>query len=269
MSNGSDMKKEFTIGCEFFFSFMLEMKAKEGSKINKPCRSVSGMVSFVRIKFGSVNIRMRLRNKPWAKEKIAQHPEYILAEPETLKGKWQEVFPQSQPLHIEIGSGKGRFITEMAKAHPDINYVGIEVYQSVIVTALDRAIEAGLPNLKLLNINADDLEKIFAEDEVDRIYLNFSDPWPKKRHEKRRLTYKKYLKIYENILKRHGEIHFKTDNQGLFEYSLKSFSEYGLLLTFISLDLHHSDFEGNIMTEYEEKFSAKGNRIYRCEVQYR
>ena len=109
---------------------------------------------------------------------------------------------------------------------------------------------------------------IFAKGDVSRVYLNFSDPWPKTRHEKRRLTYKSFLKLYEDILPNKGEIHFKTDNQGLFEYSLRSFSEYGLLLKFVSLDLHQSDFEGNIMTEYEEKFSEKGNRIYRCEVQY-
>ncbi|MDP4107742.1 MAG: tRNA (guanosine(46)-N7)-methyltransferase TrmB [Bacillota bacterium] len=211
---------------------------------------------------------MRLRHKPWAQEKIEQYPQYIVANPEMHKGKWHEPFEKKQPLHIEIGTGKGRFITEMAKAHPDINYIGIEVYKSVIVDALDKLIEADLPNLKLLNIDANNLEKYFAKSDVDRIYLNFSDPWPKTRHEKRRLTYKSFLKHYENILKDGGEIHFKTDNQGLFEYSLMSFSQYGLLLKYLSLDLHHSDFEGNIMTEYEQKFSEKGNRIYRCEVKY-
>jgi tRNA (guanine-N7-)-methyltransferase len=211
---------------------------------------------------------MRLRHKPWAQEKIDQHPQYVVANPEMHKGKWHESFEKKQPLHIEIGTGKGRFITEMAKAHPDINYIGIEVYKSVIVDALDKLIEADLPNLKLLNIDANDLEKFFAKNDVDRIYLNFSDPWPKTRHEKRRLTYKSFLKLYENILKDAGEIHFKTDNQGLFEYSLMSFSQYGLLLKYLSLDLHHSDFEGNIMTEYEQKFSEKGNRIFRCEVKY-
>jgi tRNA (guanine-N7-)-methyltransferase len=211
---------------------------------------------------------MRLRNKPWAKDKIDSHPQYVIQNPEMHKENWGQVFEKRQPLHIEIGSGKGRFITEMAKANPDINYIGIEVYQSVIVAALDRLIEAELPNVKLLNVNANDLEKFFAKNDVDRIYLNFSDPWPKKRHDKRRLTYKSYLKLYENILKDSGEIHFKTDNQGLFEYSLMSFSQYGLLLKFISLDLHKSDFEGNIMTEYEQRFSEMGHRIYRCEVQY-
>ncbi|MGG3738128.1 tRNA (guanosine(46)-N7)-methyltransferase TrmB [Aeribacillus pallidus] len=211
---------------------------------------------------------MRLRNKPWAKDKIKQYPQYIIPTPEQYKGKWNELFGNTNPLHIEIGTGKGRFITEMAKANPHINYIGIELYESVIVSALDRLIEAELPNVKLLNVNAKDLKEYFAKGDVERIYLNFSDPWPKKRHAKRRLTYKSFLEIYEDILVDEGEIHFKTDNQGLFEYSLISFSEYGLLLKFISLDLHNSDFEGNIMTEYEEKFSSRGQRIYRCEVKY-
>ncbi len=211
---------------------------------------------------------MRLRHKPWAKDKIDNHPQYVIPNPEMQKGNWNAVFEKAQPLHIEIGSGKGRFVTEMAKANPDINYIGIELFQSVIVAALDRVIEAELPNVKLLNVNANDLEKFFAKNDVDRIYLNFSDPWPKKRHEKRRLTYKSFLKQYENILKDEGEIHFKTDNQGLFEYSLMSFSQYGLLLKYVSLDLHKSDFEGNIMTEYEQKFSEMGHRIYRSEVKY-
>ncbi|MED4203031.1 tRNA (guanosine(46)-N7)-methyltransferase TrmB [Neobacillus mesonae] len=211
---------------------------------------------------------MRLRNKPWAKDKIAQNPQYVVPNPEDYKGKWHEAFGNQQPLHIEVGTGKGRFITEMAKAHPDNNYIGIELFDSVIVAALDRLIEADLPNLKLLNVNANDLAKYFTKNDVDRVYLNFSDPWPKTRHEKRRLTYKDFLKLYEDIMVDGGEIHFKTDNQGLFEYSLMSFSAYGMLLKFISLDLHKSDFEGNMMTEYEQKFSEQGNRIYRCEVKF-
>lgn len=211
---------------------------------------------------------MRLRHKPWAKDKIEQHPQYIVANPELYKGKWQELFGNNHPIHIEVGTGKGRFITEMAKANPDINYMGIELYDSVIVAALDRLIEADLPNLRLLNVNAADLDKYFAKNDVDRVYLNFSDPWPKVRHEKRRLTYKDFLRLYEDIMVDGGEIHFKTDNQGLFEYSLMSFSAYGLLLKYLSLDFHKSGYEGNIMTEYEEKFSDIGNRIYRCEVKY-
>jgi tRNA (guanine-N7-)-methyltransferase len=212
---------------------------------------------------------MRQRNKPWAKDKLAEYPQYVISEPEKYKGKWKEAFDNDQPLHIEIGTGKGRFITGMAKANPENNYIGIELADSVIVTALDRIIEDELPNVKLLNVNANDLRDYFEKGEVDRVYLNFSDPWPKKRHAKRRLTYKSFLEIYENILGDKGEIHFKTDNQGLFESSLMSFSEYGMLLTFVSLDLHNSDYEGNIMTEYEEKFSSRGSRIFRCEVQYR
>src|SRR3982750_272610 len=198
---------------------------------------------------------MRLRYKPWAKEKLEQYPQYVISAPEELKGKWESVYEQYQPLHIEIGTGKGRFITEMAKANPTINYLGIELQQSVIVTALDCVIEAEIPNLKLLNVDAADLTQYFEKGEVSRVYLNFSDPWPKNRHEKRRLTYKSFLRLYEEILPNKGEIHFKTDNQGLFEYSLMSFSEYGMFLKFVSLDLHQSDYEGNIMTEYEEKFS--------------
>lgn len=211
---------------------------------------------------------MRLRNKPWAKEKIATYPQYVIPNPEQYKGRWRELFENEHPIHIEIGTGKGQFITGMAKANPHINYIGIELYESVIVSALDKLIEHDLPNLRLLNINAKDLMNVFANGEVERIYLNFSDPWPKKRHEKRRLTYRSFLELYEQILVDEGEIHFKTDNQGLFEYSLVSFSQYGLVLTFVSLDLHHSNFVGNIMTEYEEKFAAKGNRIYRCEAKY-
>ncbi len=211
---------------------------------------------------------MRVRNKPWAKEKLESFPQFVIHNPEQHKGKWNEVFGNSNPLHIEVGTGKGRFVTGMAKQNPDINYIGIELADSVIVTALDQIIEADLPNVKLLNQNANDLQKFFNKADVDRVYLNFSDPWPKKRHEKRRLTYKTFLDLYKSILIDGGEIHFKTDNRGLFEYSLTSFSNYGLLLTYVSLDLHKSDYEGNIMTEYEEKFSEKGFPIYRSEVKF-
>lgn len=211
---------------------------------------------------------MRLRNKPGALEKIQEHPQYITQNPALFKGKWHEKFAVKQPLHIEIGTGKGRFITEMAKANPTINYIGVELQTSVIVAALDKLIEEDLPNLQLLHVDGRDLTDYFAEGEVDQIYLNFSDPWPKKRHTKRRLTYKDFLQCYETILKDEGEIHFKTDNQGLFEYSLASFSQYGMVLKQVWLDLHKSDFDGNIMTEYEEKFSNRGNRIYRVEAYF-
>ncbi|GKU84837.1 tRNA (guanosine(46)-N7)-methyltransferase TrmB [Niallia sp. NCCP-28] len=212
---------------------------------------------------------MRVRHKPWAKDKLSAYPQYVVQNPEENRGNWQNIFEQKGPIHIEVGTGKGRFISEMAKANPSINYIGIEIQESVIVTALDRLIDADVPNIRLMNSNAADLTTFFAENEIDRVYLNFSDPWPKTRHEKRRLTYKTFLNTYEKILVKNGEIHFKTDNQGLFEYSLWSFSQYNMLLKYISLDLHNSNYEGNIETEYEEKFSNKGSRIYRCEVQFK
>ncbi|QBK26565.1 tRNA (guanosine(46)-N7)-methyltransferase TrmB [Ureibacillus thermophilus] len=212
---------------------------------------------------------MRMRNKPWAKEFIEQHPEIIIQNPENYKGKWNELFGNNHPLHIEVGSGKGQFIVGMAQANPEINYIGIELYDKVIVKALEKALEAGSPpNLRLLKINAEELEKFFKKNEVQRIYLNFSDPWPKKRHAKRRLTHERFLKIYESILVDEGEIHFKTDNRGLFEYSLVSMSQYGMVLQYVSLDLHANEPEDNIRTEYEEKFSAMGQPIYRLEAKF-
>ncbi|KRG16065.1 tRNA (guanosine(46)-N7)-methyltransferase TrmB [Lederbergia galactosidilytica] len=211
---------------------------------------------------------MRVRHKPWAKEKIEQYPQFVIPNPQDYKGKWTDLFGNDKPLHIEVGTGKGQFISEMARVHPDINYIGIELQQSVIVTALDKVIEADVPNVKLLHTDGADLRNFFSQGDVARVYLNFSDPWPKNRHEKRRLTHHSFLKIYEEILGDQGEIHFKTDNRGLFEYSLVSFSHYGMKLNGVWLDLHDSDYEGNIMTEYEEKFTAKGHPIYRCEVQF-
>lgn len=211
---------------------------------------------------------MRVRNRPGAAEMLAAHPNFIISDPTLWKGKWNELFENDHPIHIEIGMGKGQFITGMAKAHPEINYIGVEMQVSVVSIALDKLIEQPLPNLKLLHVDGSALTEYFADSEVDQIYLNFSDPWPKKRHEKRRLTYKTFLAVDEQILRPNGEIHFKTDNQGLFEYSLASFSQYGMILKQVWLDLHQSQFEGNIMTEYEEKFSSKGQRIYRVEAQF-
>ena len=213
---------------------------------------------------------MRSRFKPWAADLIDTHPEIVIPDPEQQKGKWQEVFGNKNPLHIEAGTGKGRFIIGMAKANPDINYIGIELFDSVIVTALETILEddKGTPNLRLLKVNAKDIADYFEKGEVDRLYLNFSDPWPKKRHAKRRLTHESFLKLYETVLPEKGEIYFKTDNRKLFEYSLTSISEYGMLLKEVSLDLHDNEPEWNIMTEYEEKFSKKGQPIYRLEAQF-
>lgn len=206
---------------------------------------------------------MRLRNKPHAAEKIAEYPQYIASKPEEWRGKWQRRFENKNPIHIEVGTGKGRFITEMAKKNPAINYIGIELQMSVIVSALDKLISEKLPNLQLLHVNGGSLTQYFADGEVSQVYLNFSDPWPKKKHEKRRLTHDSFLENYETVIVPEGEIHFKTDNQGLFEYSLVSFSKYGMILEKVWLDLHAGEVEDNVMTEYEERFSAKGNRIYR------
>ncbi|EAE1347939.1 TPA: tRNA (guanosine(46)-N7)-methyltransferase TrmB [Listeria monocytogenes] len=211
---------------------------------------------------------MRVKHKPWAKDRLEEFPTIYIKNPEDFKGQWQAVFGNNNPIHIEIGSGKGQFISGMAKANPEINYIGIEMIESVLVSALDKAIEADVPNLRLVARDAKLLEECFEKGEIAQIYLNFSDPWPKKRHTKRRLTNPTFLTIYERLLPKAGEIHFKTDNRSLFEYSLVAFSEYNMLLTFISLDLHNSDYEGNIKTEYEEKFSAKGFPIYRLEAKF-
>lgn len=211
---------------------------------------------------------MRVRYRQGADELLAAYPNYVAQNPEEWKGRWHERFGNQNPIHIEIGTGKGQFITEMAKAHPEINYIGVEMQVSVVSMALDRLVEANISNLQLLHVDGSALTNYFADNEVDQIYLNFSDPWPKTRHEKRRLTFKTFLATDEQILKPNGEIHFKTDNQGLFEYSLASFSQYGMIIQKVWLDLHHSDYEGNIMTEYEEKFSSRGQRIYRVEARF-
>ncbi|TLS39062.1 tRNA (guanosine(46)-N7)-methyltransferase TrmB [Pseudalkalibacillus caeni] len=212
---------------------------------------------------------MRQRNKPWAKEKLHEYKDIVISEPENQKGNWHEIFNNNNPIYIEVGTGKGQFISQMAKKNPDGNFIGIELSASVIVTALDKVLETEVENVRLLNVNAEKLTDYFSESEISRVFLNFSDPWPKNRHEKRRLMYSDFLSVYETILKPEGEVHFKTDNQALFEYSIYSFSNYGMIIKNVSLDLHKSDFENNVMTEYEEKFSEKGNRIYRCEAQFR
>ena len=212
---------------------------------------------------------MRLRNKPWALDYINEHQDVIIPEPESFKGKWHEVFGNNNPIHIEVGTGKGQFVLGMAKQNPDINYIGIELFDSVIVCALEKIVEAEKPsNLRLLKVNGEDLQKFFGKGDVSRVYLNFSDPWPKTRHAKRRLTHEGFLAIYESILIDNGEVHFKTDNRGLFEYSLVSMNHYGMKLNYVSLDLHVNEPEDNVKTEYEEKFSAKGQPIYRLEYQF-
>ena len=201
---------------------------------------------------------MRVRNRKGATELLEAHPQYVILNPADAKGRWQEIFGNDHPIHVEVGSGKGAFVSGMAKANPEINYIGIDIQKSVLSYALDKVLATDVPNLT----------DYFEEGEIDRLYLNFSDPWPKKRHEKRRLTYQSFLATYQQILPENGEIHFKTDNRGLFEYSLVSFSQYGMKLKGVWLDLHASDFEDNVLTEYEQKFANKGQVIYRVEAAF-
>ena len=205
---------------------------------------------------------MRLKNVPGARETIDASA-FTIPEPEVWKGRWQEVFGRQAPLHIEIGMGKGQFLTALAAEHPDINYIGIEKFSSVLVRAVQKQNELELPNLRLIRMDADSITDVFAPGEVDRIYLNFSDPWPKERHAKRRLTSVEFLRRYENILAKDGHVEFKTDNQPLFEFSLEAAEEARWKLLAVTRDLHHDTAlnKGNIMTEYEERFSAQGNPI--------
>ncbi|PKR79331.1 tRNA (guanosine(46)-N7)-methyltransferase TrmB [Halalkalibacillus sediminis] len=207
---------------------------------------------------------MRLRHKPWADDYIAESTHIVTPKPFEQKGEWNKVFDESQPLALEIGTGKGQFIAGMAEKNPSVNFIGMERAKSVIVSAIQKVDEAGVKNARLIHENAKDLREMFGSNEVDTIYLNFSDPWPKTRHEKRRLTFHTFLEQYKDVLKPDGEVILKTDNQHLFEYSLVSFSQYGMKLEEVVLDLHALDDETNVMTEYEEKFSNKGQRIYRC-----
>ncbi len=207
---------------------------------------------------------MRLRNISGSKEIIAQSA-LVVHEPERAKGKWQDIFGSANPLRIEIGMGKGKFIHEMAAQNPEINYIGIEKYSSVLLRALQKMEETPLSNLLFLRMEAENITEVFERQEVQRIYLNFSDPWPKERHAKRRLPSKEFLERYDRILKKDGTLEFKTDNKELFEFALEQVPLAGWEIVEVSYDLHRDRkmMEGNIMTEYEEKFSSKGNPIYK------
>ena len=197
-----------------------------------------------------------------------QYAPIVVLEPEQHKGKWQDVFGNANPIQMEVGMGKGKFISTMARQHPEINFIGVEVIEEVLLDAVKRMNRAeGIPeNLRLVWINASLLEDLFLPGEVDRIFLNFSDPWPKTRHAKRRLTHKGFLDQYAAILKAEGQVHFKTDNQGLFEFSLNEFSACGWRLQNIQLDMYQKLPEGNVATEYETKFHNQGMPIYRLEA---
>ncbi len=202
---------------------------------------------------------MRLRNVK-NKQQIMDSSNYLVRNPKEYRGSWNKIFNNNHPIHIEIGTGKGQFIIGMALQYPDINFIGIEKYDSVIARALEK-IPEGIPNLCMIRMDALEIEEVFSK-EISTIYLNFSDPWPKKRQRKRRLTSEVFLEKYDSLFIGDANIVQKTDNAKLFEYSLCSLSQNGYRLLEISLDLHHSEIEGNVMTEYEEKFSKRGQNIY-------
>jgi tRNA (guanine-N7-)-methyltransferase len=207
---------------------------------------------------------MRLRNITGSREVIQESP-YVVQEPREQKGKWKEVFANAAPIRIEIGMGKGRFLCTLAEQNPDINYIGIEKYSSVLLRAIQKMEEKELPNLKFIRMDAEELTEVFAEGEVDKIYLNFSDPWPKDRHKKRRLPSRQFLERYNRILKPDGRLEFKTDNKDLFDFAVEELEPSGWKTEVLTYDLHHDEslMQDNVLTEYEEKFSSMGNPIYK------
>lgn len=212
---------------------------------------------------------MRVRKRKGAEEHLANNPHYVILNPEDAKWPLAWRFWKWPSYSYRSWFRKGRiYHRDATLKNPDINYIGIDIQLSVLSYALDKVLASEVPNVKLLRVDGSSLTNYFEDGEVDMMYLNFSDPLPKTKHEKRRLTYKDFLDTYKRILPEHGEIHFKTDNRGLFEYSLASFSQYGMTLRQIWLDLHASNYEGNVMTEYEEKFSNKGQVIYRVEANF-
>ena len=207
---------------------------------------------------------MRLRNIPGADEAIADSP-HCIQEPMAEKGRWHLIFGNENPIHIEVGMGKGQFIMQLAKEHPDINYIGIERYSSVLLRALQKMEIEPLPNIRFLCMDASIITEVFDKEEVAKIYLNFSDPWPKERHAKRRLTSRQFFERYDKILAGNGVVEFKTDNDDLFAFSMEEVAEAGWTLDAHTFDLHHDPVlnEGNVMTEYEEKFSSLEHPIHK------
>lgn len=207
---------------------------------------------------------MRLRNIPGSREVIAENP-WCIPETQQTKGKWNSIFGNDHPIHIEIGMGKGQFILTLARQNPHINYVGIEKYSSVLLRGLQKIEEEPLENIRFIRMDAENICEMFDCNEVARIYLNFSDPWPKDRHAKRRLTSKPFLQCYQQILSPSGQIEFKTDNRNLFDFSLEEIQNAGWTIHAHTFHLHDDPLmnEGNILTEYEEKFSSLGNPIFK------
>ncbi|MCS7462988.1 tRNA (guanosine(46)-N7)-methyltransferase TrmB [Paenibacillus doosanensis] len=216
---------------------------------------------------------MRLRGRKGIREALEAQPDLIILNPAAYKGKWKELFGNDRPIHVELGMGKGRFISQLSSLNPDINYIGVDMYDELMRRAAEKAQHSreenggSLDNLKLALFNIEKIEEIFDSNELERVYLNFSDPWPKKRHARRRLTHFGFVRKYIDILNDDGQIHFKTDSRSLFEFSLNSFADMGLRMRNISLDLHADGPRTDlVMTEYETKFHEKGMNIYRVEV---
>lgn len=213
---------------------------------------------------------MRLRNIKGSKEIIAGN-DFVIHEPKEYKGSWnKEIFKNNNPIHIEVGMGKGKFIMELAQKNPDINYVGIEKFSSVLYRGLQKMEENPLSNLVFIRMDAEEITEVFGKDEIDKIYLNFSDPWPKDRHAKRRLPSRQFLKRFAEILKKGNKLEFKTDNKDLFDFAMEEAPEAGWTIEEYTYDLHNNEKmnEGNIMTEYEERFSAAGNPICKYIISY-
>lgn len=210
---------------------------------------------------------MRIRNKPWALDYLKQHAHFVDIDM-TYKDKLVSRFKVSQPVHLEIGTGMGRFITELARRNPNINFVGVELDKNIMIRVAEKAHVLGLDNLQLVLLDANHLMDYFNPNEIEKLYLNFSDPWPKNRHEKRRLTSKGFLDQYKTILSENGEIQFKTDNRGLFEYSLTSMNNYGMKFHDVNLNVHAEESPDNIRTEYEDKFSEQGYVIYQLKASF-
>ena len=206
-----------------------------------------------------------MRKKKHRGDRLNACAEFIINDFEKIKTE-EKLFDNDNPVHLEIGCGKGRFITETAKLNPNINFLAAEKNLDVLLLAAEKIKNENIKNVKFFAGDANNFADFERGKVFDRIYINFCDPWKKNRQAKRRLTHKNFLEIYKNILKDGGELHFKTDNTDLFEFSLNSFADFGLKMKNITLNLHKSGFEGNVMTEYEKLFSEKGQPIYRCEV---
>lgn len=211
---------------------------------------------------------MRMRRKKHLPERLDSCEDIIIYDIAPFEGDIKSIFSDDKPMRMEIGCGKGGFILETAKANPDINFLAVEKNKNVLVLAAEKIKKQGLTNVKFLSGDVNMLHGFQTESKCEVIYINFCDPWHKHSYRRKRLTHRIHLALWQKLLNEHGEIHFKTDNKMLFEFSLNSFSDYGMRLRNITLDLHNSDFEGNIMTEYEKLFSEKGQPIYRCEAIY-